>query len=306
MGAIRDYLVTHGVEVKEGTRSGEIRVCCSFCVARGFTQDNRFRLGINENSGWAHCFNCKFHTADFYGVLQRLLGVQLFRSGEGAEVEDVRKPKLPRGFELLKRDRYKPALHYLHRRGVTWSQIVRHKVGYCLSGEFRYRVIFPLLRKKKLVSYVGRDFSGYGFPPYLNSRGKRAVFNLDAVRSGQVVIVSEGIIKALAIEKVMPTGCCSVCTLGSSATEEQVSEIVGASPAAVLLFPDPGHAGLDGYQQTAAKFGSHVPTFVVDPLPDKQADEYTGTELQRRLGKVRRFTPAVALQMEMVGCGLSL
>ena len=50
-----EALQQSGIEVKErDSKPGEYAICCPFCIDRGETADETFRLGVNLNTGFAH------------------------------------------------------------------------------------------------------------------------------------------------------------------------------------------------------------------------------------------------------------
>ena len=77
-----------------------------------------------------------------------------------------------------------PALHrlillnYLKSRGITKQDIVRWKIGYCSSGKYEGRIIFPSFDLDgKLNYFVGRSYIG-DWKRYLNPPIKNdIVFN---------------------------------------------------------------------------------------------------------------------------------
>ncbi len=107
-----------------------------------------------------------------------------------------------------------PAKKYLQNRGITKKDIMRWKIGYCVSGKYKGRVVVPSFNDKGLVDYfVGRSYNG-NWQKYMNPPvGKNIVFNglyLDWTTNLSIV---EGIFDAIV------AGPNAVPILGSSLHE---------------------------------------------------------------------------------------
>ncbi|MDE1971199.1 MAG: toprim domain-containing protein [Patescibacteria group bacterium] len=228
------------------TNLNEISICCPFCEERKESEDTRFRLGINIQNGLAHCFNCgwKARAPYTWEALNRVFNVTLesaFGEVDVAQEEEEKEHQqifepLPQGFCLLRwqetlkapLDEFEAAAKvYLERRGVTEKQVRQKKIGYCTSGKFAYRILFPVWDEtKKFCGVVGRDWTGKQKLRYLNSKGLEKVFynaHKMAKWTGQVhIYLAEGIFDALALERA---GEKSVALLGSSLTESQLSSL---------------------------------------------------------------------------------
>jgi len=301
----------------------EIRINCLWCVERGTTQDFRQRLGVNIATGTAHCFNCGFKSRKVipYLVKRLDLGVVDLIIPQETETEKVR---LPEDFESLIGDQTskdgRDAKRYLMSRGITEKQIISKNIGFCITGRYRYRIVFPVYspvdnleswgKKRRLVGIVARSFVGKE-PRYLNSTGEKAVYNLPhesvryeyCVHRGirQILVISEGILKCLAIERALPT-VHSVALFGHSMTERQEELIIPDRWNEIVLFPDPDMQGTKGFQKIAerlslkAGFGEgYMNLSVVWPPPDRQADDMGQEEIKTCYTNRRPYTSRLAL-----------
>ncbi len=265
----------------------EIRVCCPFCVQNGQGPDLRFRLGINMRTGQAHCFNCEWKTGDIYKLLARASGVPVRVNDDYYEARDKKKEArvLPETYSFLgNAPAYESVLggratKYLLSRGVSLTQIRKHNIGYCYSGRYSYRVIFPIRRRGKLVTYVARDFTGKQEPRFLNMPGEKPLWNVEELehvarwKEMCNVVLYEGIFKALAGEAALST-LVHVATLGSHMTELQLRDLSPKWVREVTLFPDPNSVGLDGFLEVGHTLvGRGISVSVVQPFPFSEADE---------------------------------
>ena len=96
------------IPFRQGTDPNEITICCVFCVERGFSQDTRFRLGINISKGLAHCWNCEFKTKQLGFLAKKLELGDVDGTFFGATDEEEIKPEveLPDDFERVRFSRH--------------------------------------------------------------------------------------------------------------------------------------------------------------------------------------------------------
>ena len=127
------------------------------------------------------------------------------------------------------------ALKYLQSRGVTTEEIVRWKIGYCFSGEYRNRIVIPSFDEDGDVNYfVARSFDN-DWRKYLNpSLSRNIVFNELYIDWDSDIILVEGAFDAI---KAGPN---SIPLLGSTLREESslFQEIV-KNDACIYLALDP-------------------------------------------------------------------
>ncbi len=277
----------------------EIRVCCPFCVQNGQGPDTRYRLGINMRTGQAHCFNCGWKIGDIYRLLARASGVPVRVNDDYYEAGAKKKEErtLPESYSFLgDPDAHdsmigRRAIKYLENRGVDSTQIKQHFVGYCHSGRYSYRVIFPIWRRGKLLTYVARDFTNTQEPRFLNMPGEKPLWNVEALEHAArnkghcIVVLYEGIFKALAGESVIPDAV-HVASLGSHLTELQIRDLNPKWVNEVVLFPDPNAVGLTGYLEAGhTLIGRGLPVSVVQPFPVVEADEMCRASLRTAFEK---------------------
>lgn len=296
--ALAEILEARGIEVQYGHGS-EIRICCPFCVDRGESADERFRLGINQRTGGGHCFNCDWSSKD---SAPKWVLIKLRMKSDAddlgpvhIEEEEVEAPPLalPDGFTLLRKaDDYwsRRARKYLLDRAVTKQQIKEKLIGYTMQGRYAYRIIFPVLNEGKLVGLVARDFTGQAKVRYLNSTGDKYLWNYrPAIRGHRTIVLSEGIFKALCLERLGDLTSASV--LGHNITTNQIQQLEAGGYRTVVLWPDPDKAGIDGVVHMAQilqdrsfkvktvvrynkKGKARVPSKQADELPERRVQYY--------------------------------
>lgn len=129
----------------------------------------------------------------------------------------------------------KLARKYLKDRGVTKSDILKWKIGYCSSGQYENRIIVPSFRDDGYVNYfVARTYSKhwkrYINPPVSNN----VVFNELYIDWNSDLCIVEGVFDAIVAGNAVPL-------LGSSLRENSklVQQIVKHdTPVYLALDPD--------------------------------------------------------------------
>ena len=127
------------------------------------------------------------------------------------------------------------ARNYLKLRGLTDADILKWKIGYCFSGEYRNRIIVPSFTDDGNVSYfVARSYNGDTYK-YKNPRAsKNIVFNELYVNWNEDLILVEGVFDAINAGNSVPI-------LGSTLRTDSslIKKIVfNDTPVYVALDPD--------------------------------------------------------------------
>jgi DNA primase len=182
---------------------------CWFCDFRG---NNLSRLvkrfgSFLQREEW----NKYSNTVDISFSLENL-----FRN-EVEEKEEVC-TKLPKEFiSLCNQDlplSSVEAKKYLLNRGITKQDILKWKIGYCSSGEYKGRVIIPSFNNDGMVNYFVARSYGKEWPSYKNPNvSKDIVFNQLYVDFKNDLVLVEGAFDAIKAENAVPI-------LGSSLRED--------------------------------------------------------------------------------------
>lgn len=295
-----EALTINGVHFRR-SRS-EVMLCCPMDGCG----DMRFRLGVNTYTNKAHCFNCNWSSR--FNSMNKVLvalhaseAVEFQDHGEEAAEEQI---QLPDDFQLLSEinlfeeepdSPYYQAKMYALMRGLTSRQLRQKFIGCSMVGRFSYRVIFPVLFNKKFLGMVCRDFTGNRQPKYLNSYGKKFLYNL---RQGSYCILAEGVIKALRIEAAL--GVMGVALLGHSITDSMLAQLREAEVKRVLVWPDVNAVGVDGALEVAAKCAEHgLDTEILYPVPLADADNMQDCEIVKAYQSASRFDWTVEQGLRM-------
>lgn len=250
--AISDWVENNIDSTIKYTGNGkEIRVNCPVCG------ETRHRLFINVENGRVFCQNCQFgRNTSIVGLIQYVEGISYSRAfsvfkdvkGSMALPESLSKDTINNIFmgdlrqDLDKRaiplpEEYVPldpehtnivtkrAIKYLHSRKITDKQIVQHKMGFCMDGEYKHRVIIPITENGNLKFWVARAISS---DVYMKEKSpsdndwniskSEVIFNIDkAAKKYHSAIISEGIFDALAWEDI------GISLLGKSLYQEQLN-----------------------------------------------------------------------------------
>jgi hypothetical protein len=301
-----------GIEVHpHSSDPDEFKICCIFCSERNQGQDFRFRLGFNIKSGLGHCYNCGWSSRKALLEILRAIGSEHWGEirAENFTGETRKRPEpvsFPQGFEKLKDvDENDPvfgyARRYVRKRGITPRQLRVHEIGATvLDPKLHHRVIFPVRYGDMLAGMVGRDWTNTSSMRYINTVGNKSAYNVhpDKYPMGKkIIIISEGVTKALAIERA--TGYQMVCsaTLGNSITAILANQFKEFDE--VVLFPDPDMAGMVGYLGVADNLQPHVKKVsMVWPWPEMQADEMAASEIMEFIEARRDVTPLLRMRIK--------
>lgn len=148
------------------------------------------KLSINIESDLFHCWVCGLggHTLK---PLLRLNGTtsdyneycEVVGDDVGIKSKKYDVPKLPEEFISLTKKSNNPhvkkAIKYLRERNISNKDILRYKLGFCLDGEYKYRIIIPSFDYMgRLNFFVGRKIYEYlGWPYKHGNFDKNIIFN---------------------------------------------------------------------------------------------------------------------------------
>ena len=131
----------------------------------------------------------------------------LFSNAEHAE--EKQKVELPEEFISLCTDKVPAtgtyALNYLQKRGVTKQDILKWKIGYCFSGQYKNRVIVPSFDHEGDVSYfIARSYNGDSYK-YKNPKASKDItFNELYIDWNKDLVLVEGVFDALVAGNAVP------------------------------------------------------------------------------------------------------
>ena len=233
-----------------GVQRQELLFRCPAC------EHHKRKLSVNINKNAFKCWVCSYSGRNIrrlvrrYGTFTQLQKwdaysdrVEIERFEELFSLEKPREHKtilhLPDEFTSLCTDKVPAtgqyAYHYLRKRGLTDVDIVRWKIGYCFSGEYRNRVIIPSFDDDGDVNFfIARSYSGDSYK-YKNPRAsKNIVFNELFIDWNEDLTIVEGVFDAVVAGNAAPI-------LGSTLQKDArlIQKIVyNDTPVYVALDPD--------------------------------------------------------------------
>lgn len=192
----------------------ELLFYCPFC------SHHKQKFSINLLKNVFKCWVCEAKASSLFPLIKRFgtpahisFWLQIeqtidFSLTEYKRQEDI---KLPEKYFPLITPKVHPlsvqARHYLKSRGLTTRDIYKWKIGYCVEGEFKNRVIFPSFNLKgDLDFFVARTYDQHGFPPYLHPKeaNKDLIFNELFISWDDDIVLVEGIFDAVVAQNAIP------------------------------------------------------------------------------------------------------
>jgi DNA primase len=303
--------VLAALRIKEASRRGDRSwALCPFHEDK--TASNFFVRWRGKRRGQWHCFAC--HEG---GVLRELVERRLGIDTKAAiqwlrqilaneEVDrpkvtrvtvDVRTP-LARSFAMPSgtieeplAEWVGPAREYAEERGLTAEQVARWRIGYAVDGRLACRLIFPVFAASGVpCSYMARTFVGQE-PRYLYPHESEPGYDQDVIygesawgAERDVVIVLEGAIKALAVERAMEIDLHrpAIAAIGGSGIRA-MHALKLASFGLVIDFCDQDKAGDDASKDLHAAIGRHAKIVCARLPAGLDADTVPRDEVRRVL-----------------------
>lgn len=265
--AFFDDLIAAAVIGRRVSEKGWIRTDCPLCEYRVGKSDRKRSFGFSVTTLRYECYRCEakgrlMHPPEEYEP-----------ADEGAKPPPV-PIEQPEGFYFLGdpgtqgSEALAPAWDYLNARGITDEAIMAARIGACVIGRFKGRVIVPIFElddPERWAWFVGRAWLKKVDVPYLYPVGDRrgVMFNGQAltVETDEPLLVMEGCFDALAH---MPN---AVGALGK-VTDDRVIAAVAAAPRPKVFVPDgdeweAGYAAalrlrLDGHRAGAVRLPPRI------------------------------------------------
>lgn len=261
-------LLLERLGIKAEQRGRSWWACCPFHEEKTPSWRMRDEPG-HEAHGLHHCFGCEEGGSAGYLVM-RMLGIEEPRdawlwinSDDKADRELLPAVQIEVADPRLKVFRLPPgvvipdalskwpeiARSFAAQRGLEPWQIERWRLGFAREGRLRGRLVIPVRnRDGKLLGYTGRAWARTASKKYKEPREEEgadpgAVFGEEwwpHFRSGQRVVLCEGALNALAIERVFRGGFVAAL-MGSHFDQAHAAKLTGF--AEVVIASDPDTAG---------------------------------------------------------------
>lgn len=242
---IQAYLSDKGIPFSssgKNTSSGWINIQCPFC------DDNTNHLGINLSLLIIHCWKCPTK-GNIRKLVQKLEGSNSMARDVMAQymVEDydkdlrydIKKRLSPPGAIMptecvdIMPENFKDLLY--NRRYNPDELIRKYKLKACMNGDFRNRIIIPVIVDSVIVNFTGLDVTGAKSNKYKHCPNDKAImpmkdclYNIDTVTDTALIV--EG------VTDVWRVGDGTVATMGIEYTKAQLALLVerGVKKAFVL------------------------------------------------------------------------
>jgi len=237
-------------KVKNKHHSSQVQVNCPYCAAENGESDNKFNLEVNLEKNVFKCWKCNNR-----GTLSKLI----FKFGgkedktyfKGLDIEysfnsKQRTPKpvavgvkLPSeyvSFSEINVFNYEhlEALNYLLSRGLTLKTIIYYKLGFCLSGLYKNRIIIPSYDAFNRLNYfTARSYTGNKLP-YINveTDKQQIIFNEQHINWNSTITLIEGVFEMFVVYN-------PIVLLGKVIGEAVYSKLIEHKPNIIIgLDPD--------------------------------------------------------------------
>ena len=201
-------------------KGSELLFACPSC------DHHKRKFSVNLDKNTYKCWVCDYHGRSIRRLVRRFGSyIQLQKWDrishrtdlerfdelfmEGVPGEGKTTVQLPEEFISLCSDKIPAtgtyAYRYLNSRGITKADILKWKIGYCFSGEYRNRIIIPSFDDDGDCSYfIARSYTGDSYK-YKNPRSsKDIVFNELFINWNEDLTLVEGVFDALVAGNAVP------------------------------------------------------------------------------------------------------
>jgi len=110
---------------------------------------------------------------------------------------------------------------YLYERGLTDNDFIKYNIGYCTTGDYGGRIVFPSYSSSNQLNFfVARSFDGSYFKYKNPETSKDIIFYENLINWNEPIILCEGVFDAIAIRRnVIPI-------LGKSISNSLLKKII--------------------------------------------------------------------------------
>ena len=201
-------------------KGSELLFTCPVC------NHHKRKFSVNVDKNVYKCWICDYRGRNIRRVVRRFGNYNQLASwdklfgredlerfndlfNEQKPEQDKQKLELPKEFiSLASQDLPATGLYaynYLIKRGVTKADILKWKIGYCFSGEYRNRIIIPSFDEDGDISYfIARSYSGDSYK-YKNPRASKDIaFNELYIDWNKDLVLVEGVFDALVAGNAVP------------------------------------------------------------------------------------------------------
>lgn len=219
---------------------------CPFCIARGLDTQGSLHVDLHKNV--ALCHSCGYGSRDLRKMYYQVTGKRLNSKGYGrgfakgdavAYVEKVLReetkergeddnrwdgnlPKEMRPITFPAQGFGEPFADYLrYKRRLSVDVIERSGAGYCLTGDYAGRVIFPIFLGSELLFFTTRIIRSNVLAKVVHCPKPKdgIIYNIEEAMRAEHVYIGEGVFDALSIPSRLGVG---VAVMGHFISDPQM------------------------------------------------------------------------------------
>ncbi len=211
------------------SKNGEINLKCP---QDNCQSGNKKKFSVNIITIKFHCWVCGYCGRNIFFAIRKFgSDVQILKAMEILKEygnnfsfkktnDSLEKIQLPLEFKLLSNNNdsnpfFDKARNYLYNRGIFDYDIIKYKIGYCISGIYHDRIIVPSFGINGILNYfISRSFIDSKMK-YLNPKlSKDIIFNEVYLNWSMPIYIVEGFFDALKV------GDNAIPVLGSSLDDQ--------------------------------------------------------------------------------------
>ena len=201
-------------------KSNELLFSCPSCNHR------KRKFSINLNKNVFKCWICDYRGRNIRRAIRRFGSCTQLQKWdqitnrsdlerfadlfvEHEHVEDETKVELPQEFVSLCSNKVPAtglyAIRYLTKRGISKHDILKWKIGFCFSGEYKNRIVIPSFNNDGDINYfIARSYTGDSYK-YKNPKASKDItFNELYIDWNKDLVLVEGVFDALVAGNAVP------------------------------------------------------------------------------------------------------
>ena len=187
---------------------------CPFCNHRKPKLEINMATNEDGKNFW-ECWVCQTKGRTIYSLLKQLnisksIATEILKyvpKGSKFNYKELSIIELPKEYQPLHSASTTSVVanlvrKYLYDRGLTDNDFIKYGIGYCTTGEYGGRVIFPSYTESGTLNYfVARSYDG-DYYKYKNPEvSKDIIFYENLINWNTPIIICEGVFDAIAIKR---------------------------------------------------------------------------------------------------------
>ena len=187
------------------------------------------------------------------------------------------------------------AYNYLNSRGITSCDIQKFKLGYCTSGKWKDRIIFPSFTPTGALNYfIGRTYSNDWKKYMLPEADRNIVFNELMIDWDKDLVLTEGVFDSVNAENSIPI-------LGSTLRRDSklFAKIIQNSPEVYMALDPDAEKKSQKIIDLFLRYGIIV--YKIDLNPYEDLGSMPKGEFVKRKDSAIRYSDSTNLLMSKLG-----